>query len=128
MTIRGIAFPFNKNTTGFPAKSEDDQTIEDNIRRILQTRRGERVMRPNAGSDTMNFVFENIGPMMRASINHEVRRALAAGEPRIQALRVITLQKENRAAKGYTVVVIVVYRVRGEIRQTAVDMATRSAA
>ena len=128
MTILGIAFPFNKGSTSFPATSEDDDTIEDNIRRILQTRRGDRVMRPNAGSDTMGLAFESIGPMLRASVNHEVRRALAAGEPRIQVLRVLTLQRENKPVKGYTVVVVVVYRVHGEIKQTTVDMVTRSAA
>lgn len=127
MTIRGIAFPFTKGETSFPKKSEDDDTIEDNIRRILQTRRGERVMRPNAGSDVTNFVFESIGPMLQASINYEVRRALAAGEPRIQVLRVVTLQKENKPMKGYTVIVVIVYRVHGEIRQTTVDMLRRAA-
>jgi phage baseplate assembly protein W len=128
VTIRGIAFPFNKGTTSFPAKSEDDDTIEDNIRRILQTKRGDRVMRPNTGSDTMGFVFENIGPMLRASINHEVRRALSAGEPRAQVLRVLALQRENKPVKGHTVVVVVVYRVHGEIRQLVVPMSNRSAA
>jgi len=128
MTILNIAFPFNKGSTSFPASNEDDDVIEDNIRRIVQTRRGERVMRPNQGSDTMDFVFENIGPMLQASVNYEVRRALAAGEPRIQVLRVLTLQKENKAVKGYTVIVVIVYRVRGEVRQLAVPVSTARAA
>ena len=122
MTIRGIAFPFNKGDTSFPAKSEDDVTVEDNIRRIVLTRRGERVMRPDSGSDVMNFVFENVGPLLAAKIRNEVRRAISAGEPRVQVLQVAVGSRENKEAKGIEMVVVVSYRLHGELQQTVVKL------
>lgn len=122
MTIRGIAFPFNKGATSFPAKSEDDVTVEDNIRRIVQTRRGERVMRPNVGSDVMNFVFDNAGPMMRAKISHEVRRAIAAGEPRVQVLNVVVGRQRNKLTQALELVVVISYRFLGDESQTIVKL------
>lgn len=122
MTIKGIAFPFNKDDKSFPAQTEDDITIEDNIRRIILTRRGERVMRPNTGSDVMGFVFENTGPMLNAKINYEVRRAIAAGEPRVQVLQVQVGRKQNQITKGIELHVAVAYRLHGDIQQTVVKL------
>lgn len=122
MTIRGIAFPFNKGTTSFPAMTEDDATVEDNVRRIVLTRRGERVMRPDAGSDVMNYVFENIGPLLAAKIRAEVRRAIAAGEPRVQVMQVQVTSQENKQTKGTEILVVITYRLHGELKQTVVNL------
>ena len=118
MSILGIAFPFQKGSTEFPRQKVDDDVIEDNIRRILLTRLGERVMRPRSGSDTMSFVFESVGSVLRARISREVRRALAEGEPRIQVERVQVLEREDRATKGRQIFVLITYRVQGQIKKT----------
>jgi phage baseplate assembly protein W len=128
MTIRDLAFPFNKGSSKLPATKDDDDVIADHVRRILLTRRGERVMRPNAGSDVMGFVFESIGPMLRARIGFEVRRALAAGEPRLEVLGVQVAQQQNRQVRGYTLVVTVTYRLRGELKNTVVPLSSRGRA
>lgn len=122
MTILGIAFPFQRGETEFPRERVDDDVIEDNIRRILMTRRGERVMRPNAGSDTMGFVFESVGDVLRARITTEVKRAIADGEPRAQVERVQVLTKNDDTTKGRQIFVLVTYRVQGEIKKTAVRL------
>jgi len=118
MTILGIAFPFQRGATEFPRQKVDDDVIEDNIRRILLTRRGERVMRPRSGSDTMSFVFESVGSVLRARIAREVRRALAEGEPRVQVERVQVLQRQDNATKGRQIFVLITYRVAGQIKKT----------
>lgn len=124
MSILGIAFPFQKGATEFPAKATDDDVIEQNIQRILLTRRGERVMRPGSGSDTMSFVFENVGPTLQARINREVRRALAEGEPRVVVRRVQSGERPNQDTGGTQVIVVVTYEVGGQIQKTAVVLAS----
>jgi phage baseplate assembly protein W len=121
MTTRGIAFPFNKSKTSFPAVKEDDDLIEDNIRRILLTKRNERVMRPDVGSDMFDFVFENIGSVMRAGITQETRRALGANEPRVRVLDVSVEQQQN-ATGGTEVLVIVTYEANRQRKQTALTI------
>lgn len=110
MTIRGIAFPFGRSATSFPATRTDDDVIRDNIRRILQTPRGSRVMRPGVGSDVFLFVFESIGPVLRARIDNEVRRALAEGEPRVTVL-FVGIQEVPQRQGGVELVVTVEYEV-----------------
>lgn len=122
MSILGIAFPFQKGTTEFPKKRTDDDVIEDNIRRILLTRLGERVMRPGAGSDTMSFVFESVGPVLRARISAEVKRAIADGEPRATIERVQVLGRDDNATKGRQIFVLITYSVQGQIKKTAVRL------
>jgi phage baseplate assembly protein W len=116
MTIRGIGFPFRKGTTSLPAQVTDNDVIRDNIIRILQTMRGARVMRPNSGSNVWNFVFENTGPVLNARMDHEVRRAIAQGEPRANVLNV-GVSEENRNDGGKNIVVTVIYSVNLDVQQ-----------
>jgi phage baseplate assembly protein W len=121
MTIRGFTFPFGRSATSFPAASTDDDVIADNIRRILLTQVGARVMRPAIGSDTFGFVFENTGAVLRARIDAEVRRAISEGDRRVEVLGV-RVQEETvlSGAGGTQVTVDLTYRVNAEIRSTAV--------
>ena len=117
MTIRGLAFPFGRSSFGLPAPATDEDVIADNIERIIQTPRGSRVMRPDAGSDTYAFVFESTGPLLRARIDHEVRRAVSAGEPRASILRVDTTERETDG--GIEIVVDVTFEVLGVVRRAS---------
>lgn len=122
MSILGIAFPFQKGSTEFPRKRSDDDVIEDNIRRILLTRLGERVMRPGTGSDTMSFVFESVGAVLRARISAEVKRAVAEGEPRVVIDRVQVLGRNDDATKSRQIFVLITYSVQGQVKKTAVRL------
>lgn len=118
MTILGIAFPFRGSSTSFPAVAEDADVIADNIERIIQTPRGSRVMRPDAGSDTYSFIFENSGPLLRARIDNEVRRAISAGEPRARILQVFVTERD--LAEGREILVEVMFEVVGVVRRASV--------
>jgi len=120
MTIRGIAFPFRKGSTSFPVKVEDNDVIRDNITRILQTMKGDRVMRPTSGSNTWAFVFENTGSVLNARMDHEVRRAIAVGEPRANVLNV-GVSEEEREDGGRNVIVHLVYMARLDIQELQVS-------
>lgn len=120
MAITGISFPFRKGDTSFPAASTDDDVIADNIRRILLTRRGERVMRPDEGSSMYRFAFENVGTLLRAQVNREVRRSIANGEPRARIIRVQSGTRVNRTNRGREIVVLVTYEVNGQVKKTQV--------
>lgn len=116
MTIRGIAFPFRKGTTSLPAVVTDNDVIRDNIIRILQTMKGSRVMRPSTGSNVWAFVFENTGPVLSARMDHEVRAAIAQGEPRATVLTV-AVSEESRNDGGVNIIVAVVYKVNLDVQQ-----------
>ncbi len=79
-------------------------------------------MRPGSGSDTMSFVFESVGAVLRARISREVRRAIAQGEPRVRVERVQTLSRTDRATKGRQIFVLITYTVQGQIKKTQVRL------
>ena len=54
-----IAFPFSFNSYGRVDVTNDQRIIwRDRVRHVLFTRFGERVMRPNFGSDVLNSLYE----------------------------------------------------------------------
>ena len=119
MTIRGISFPFSKGAQSFPATKTEADVVEDNIRRVLETRRGERPMRFRTGSNVWDFIFENVGDLLNARVDNEVRRALAEGEPRAKVLAVsVTEQFRPDGAKN--MVVLIAWVFNRQVRQTAV--------
>lgn len=62
-------------------KLNDVQLIKQDIMNALTTRRGERVMRPNFGTDIFDYLFEPIDDV-RDLIHDEVERVLSF-EPRV---------------------------------------------
>ena len=115
MAVIGIAFPFQGGTTSFPKVSRDNDVIAQNIQRILTTRRGERVMRPGSGCAAWDFVFENTGSVLNARIDHDVRQAIAEGEPRVTVVQV-KITEEKRRDGDKDVVVDIIYSVNLDIQ------------
>jgi phage baseplate assembly protein W len=120
MGIIGIAFPFRGGETSFPMTRMDADVIADNIQRILETRKGERPMRPNAGSIIWDFIFENTGAVLNARIDYEIRRALSDGEPRA-AILATSVYEQLRFDGSKNIVVTVTWSFKNELRQTAVS-------
>ncbi len=65
---------------------EDD--IAQSVRLILNTRKGERVMRPNFGCRLCDFAFESFSQSVRSEMIEEIRSALTLHEPRISDIEV----------------------------------------
>ena len=65
-----------------------EQSIEQSIRIILGTARGERVMRPDFGCGLQDLVFSVAGGATLGLAKLEVREALRRWEPRIDILAV----------------------------------------
>lgn len=88
--FRGIAFPFQRGDTGFPAAAVDDTLIGDSLRQLVLTPRGSRVMRPDFGTNIMAYVFENNDEILSEVIRSEIMAAIGKYEPRVivRAIRV----------------------------------------
>lgn len=66
---------------------EDD--IAQAVRLILNTRRGERAMRPDFGCRLCDFAFESFSQSVRSEIIEEIKTALTLHEPRITDIEVM---------------------------------------
>ena len=65
-----------------------DESIRQSIQIILETARGERVMRPDFGCGLHERVFAVNDSLTRGAVAEDVREALRKWEPRIEVLDV----------------------------------------
>jgi len=107
---RGWAMPVDVNPyTGFVATAEYEEDIRQSIRIILETAKGERVMRPNFGCGIHDLVFEAIDSTALQRIRSEIEDALRRFEARVDVLEVIV--DEDATSEGKLLVELE-YRVR----------------
>lgn len=102
---RGWAFPPQVDRiTGRMAESEYEENIAQSIQLILQTQRGERVMRPEFGCDLRRYTFSEMNYTVLREIETDIRRALILNEPRIIDIEVAC--REERMGDGVLLIEI----------------------
>jgi phage baseplate assembly protein W len=89
--------------------AEYEESIRQSIRIILETARGERVMRPDFGCGIHERVFALNDSATRGIIADEVREALLNWEPRIDVLEVET---RAEGPEGQALLINIEYKVR----------------
>ena|ERR1700704_3275693 len=81
--FRGAGFPIGKSGK-YPVEIIDDiDEVFSSILQILNTRRGERVMLPEFGSDLGPILWEPHDLFLQQEIRKELVRALTLWEPRV---------------------------------------------
>jgi phage baseplate assembly protein W len=94
----GWAFPVRTDATGRVALVAGEQELEEAIRLILGTARGERPMRPEFGCGIHDLVFASSDEATAARVAFEVRGALIRWEPRIDVMDVdVTFDPADRS-------------------------------
>jgi phage baseplate assembly protein W len=84
----GWAFPVGVDARGRIAVAREEQDIDQAIRMILLTPKGQRVMRPDFGCDIHELMFAPNNGTMASLAAFYVEDALTMWEPRIQLLDV----------------------------------------
>lgn len=105
----GWKFPLRVDSTGKFVYSRHEEDIRESIRIILNTARGERVMRPDFGCGIHDMVFDPINAGTLNRIENTVREALIEYEPRIEVLAVEVSDEDSRNGR---LLVSIDYRIR----------------
>jgi hypothetical protein len=92
---RGIKFPFQRGPTSFPREVTDDELIRDALQQLFRTLVGERIMRPDLGSNAMSYVFENNDAVLGGLLRADVQVVVAKYEPRVQVTDVQVEQVDS---------------------------------
>ncbi|MEU5431163.1 GPW/gp25 family protein [Streptomyces olivoreticuli] len=107
---RGWPCPVKLNSaSGAVELVGDEDEIQQSIRLILATRKGEREMRPEFGSDVHSYVFSPVDASMAGQLSYSVRTALERWEPRITVEEVVIGADDQKVNLLY---VDILYRVR----------------
>ncbi len=92
---RGMSFPPRVDADGRIAWSEGEENIRENIRVILLTRRGERLLLPDFGGGLDRYLFEPNTAATRQLLQADITRALARWEGRIR-VEDVTVEQDER--------------------------------
>lgn len=85
----GIQFPVQVDeNTGRMKTSAYEEDIQEAIRIILSTKKGERLRNPHFGCGIHEYAFESPDVATKSAIKHEVENALVLWEPRIEEIEV----------------------------------------
>jgi phage baseplate assembly protein W len=97
----GWAFPVTTDATGDVALVVREREIEQAMRIILGTVRGERPMRPEFGCRIHDHVFGPANGATAGQISYDVREALDRWEPRINVRQVDVLFDDISEGRVY---------------------------
>lgn len=123
----GWAFPIHIDAHGHIALSRQERDIEEAMRIILLTPKGQRVMRPEFGCQIHELIFAPNDATTAGLAAHYVEEALGMWEPRIRVLEVVAapdtsdparllvhVQYEVKATHDKRSLVFPFYRIPGE--------------
>jgi phage baseplate assembly protein W len=105
----GWRFPILPDARGGLGYVAADDNVEQSLRILLETRVGERVMRPTFGTDAPALVFAPGSAKNLTLLETTVKQAIVAWEPRVDVLDV---SAELDAADATRALVSVTTRVR----------------
>jgi phage baseplate assembly protein W len=105
---QGLGFPL-QIVGGQLALSRGERKIEESIRFLLGTARGERMMRPDLGCGLHDLVFAPGNAATRAQVADAVRETLVLYEPRIDVLDIDT---EVPPGATNLLLIRIAYRIR----------------
>ena len=83
MIYKDISFNFVAESQEGTTSKKDEEAINQSIKNILFTQRGEVPFDPLFGSGLRNILFEKMSPITEFSLEQEIRFALENHEPRI---------------------------------------------
>jgi phage baseplate assembly protein W len=93
--VSGFAYPFSIDPrTGGVASASGDDKLRQNLKHLLLTRIGERVMLRQYGGGVTQLLQENINDGLLAVAKHQIARAVVTYEPRVM-LQEITVIPGN---------------------------------
>jgi phage baseplate assembly protein W len=105
----GWRFPVNVDSKGKIIVSSYEEDIQEAIRIIVGTSKGERIMRPDFGCGIFDYVFAPLDTSTIGLIESSVREALVMWEPRIELENVNVSHDITEAEK---LLITIDYRVR----------------
>lgn len=121
--LKGITFPFQRSATGFPAVSEGNAVVADQIKALFATAKGERVMRPTLGIQAIELVFNDITQITKARLAADVMRAFQFWVP-LAVLRTVDVHAGTTEDDQNVLYVYVEYSIAGQIEGQQVPIAT----
>lgn len=113
-----INYPFKDSGKGFFLDLNDDenQAIKADLLHLILTRRGQRLYKPDFGTDLLKFIFEPEDGMTLAGIKEEVTNVVKKYLPQLD---IGDMTIEESTEDEYAAVLTIKYTINDGIFQTS---------
>lgn len=81
--IKGFSFPFRVSPRGGMEESTGIEKIKGNLRALVLTALGERLMSPDVGTLGYNYLFSNIDSSEFVFLKQDIKSGIERGERRV---------------------------------------------
>ena len=99
--VYGFDYPMGKYPAkGFFNKVSGKQMIYNNLRQLLNTERGERIMMPDYGVSLLRYLFEPLDDITIGGIRREILTTISRYEPRVEVVTLNANSIDEYGAEG----------------------------
>jgi len=91
----GIGFNFGKSINGYFSTSADKKLVKENMKQILLTNPGERIMLPDFGVGLRRYLFEMNDEQLATVIREKIVQQVAKYEPLANIIDIQFKQQDN---------------------------------
>lgn len=99
--LYGLKFPFGDMSDGtYLKKSSELDLIKSNLRQLLLTTRGERVMLPKFGTNLKNYLMEPLDQALLSQIRREIAESIYMYAPSVDLLKIQVFPIESATLNG----------------------------
>jgi phage baseplate assembly protein W len=113
-----INYPFKDSHKGFflDLNDEDSQAIKADLLHLILTRRGQRLYKPDFGTDLLKFIFEPEDGMTMAGIKEEIYNVVKTYLPELQIDELSIVESDENE---YAAVVTIKYSITDAVFTTS---------
>jgi phage baseplate assembly protein W len=112
-----IRYPFQNSTKGFfvELNNTDANAIKSDLLHLILTRKGQRLYKPDFGTDLLRFIFQPEDNLTLSQIKEEIKMVVNKYLPKLQINNIIVEQSEE---SEYAAVIRMDYTITDEVFTT----------
>jgi len=105
--LNGLRFPFDRTTDGYFSKMSDVDVVRSNLRQLIMTEPGERVMLPDFGCPLRSLLFAPFDRELVSEMRERIERAILTYLPTVRILGLDVIPLDDYASNGISTLKIV---------------------
>jgi len=120
--IVGFKLPLQRGPRGYFAMISGEDVVKQEVKTVVNTEQGERVMRPTFGVRLARLLFEPNDQVLRDQVAYEIETALRIWVPRVQFIGGSRILNETEFDKvAHVLRFPVFYKIRSTGKTDSVD-------
>ena len=123
--IYGLSFPFKNNKRGYFSKSQGIELTRNNLRQLLLTERGERVMLPNYGVSLKRHLYNQLDQTTFQAIQSEILTSISNYLPTVQVVKLSVVSTEDVGYSGIPGIVITLVAELSEAEGSLIELSVK---